>query len=85
MLKPGHRDWGKEKMHLCTSHVRIVWDSGYMAYYLLKPHSHLFSGSGGLFLARTCPQVFDTSLVNPLFLLIFDTAILSSLSQHDFL
>ena len=56
-----------------------------MAYYLLKPHSHLFSGSGGLFLARTCPQVFDTSLVNPLFLLIFDTAILSSLSQHDFL
>jgi len=71
-------------MPLYTSHVGIVWDSGYGLSPVLLPTktSCIFIQLFGrlLSLLRTFSQVFDTSLVNPLFCLIFDAATLSSVS-----
>ena len=36
----------------------IVWDSGQVAYYPLKPHTYLFSCSGGLFIGQAGQDLF---------------------------
>jgi len=51
------------------------------SYYPLKPHVCVSFGRSPSFV-KTCSQVFTTKLVNPLFLLVFDAFILSSVSPE---
>jgi len=62
-------------MPLCTSHVGIVWDLGLWLIAGLLPTKtsrmlvYLFGMS--LSFVWTCSQVFTTSLVSPLFIIIW--------------